>query len=501
MTASEALLTTAVAEHARRAPAHPALIQDGTVLSYGELEGRLDQVAAAAQASGLTPGDRVAICAPTSIDYVVLFLGLLRAGAVPVPLAPGVSAEALANMVKDSGARRVFATTEACETLRSQGVEVPIVGLGEGEWADWLSTAKGPADPVMIEETAPFNIIYSSGTTGAPKGIVQSHAMRATHMAAISGLFGPEAVTLISTPLYSNTTLVVLLPTLFSGGATVLMAKFDADEWLRLAERHGVTHTMLVPVQYRRLLDSPVFDTVDLTKFQLKFCTSAPFSAELKAETLKRWPGGLLEIFGMTEGGGACFLPAHLYPDKLHTVGQPMPGSDIRIIGEDGVQKSQGEIGEIVGRSGQMMDGYNNRPDQTAEAEWRSPQGDRFIRTGDLGRFDADGFLEIVGRSKDMIISGGFNLYPADLEAVLCAHADVAEAAVVGKADPRWGETPVGFVTPRPGACPDLDAVREWANARLGKNQRLSALVEVAELPRNAIGKIVKADLRRLLEA
>src|SRR5262249_55785628 len=216
-------------------------------------------------------------------------------------------------------------------------------------------------------------------------------------------------------------------------------------------------------------------------------------SAALKADVLKRWPGGLIEYFGMTEGGGTCVLVAHANPTKLHTVGQPAAGHDIRIIDENGVQLPNGEVGEIVGHSHMLMTGYHNREEATAAAWWISPEGLKFMRTGDVGRYDADGFLELMDRKKDMIISGGFNIYPSDLEGVLRAHPDVADVAVVGVPSPEWGETPVAFVVSRGAGAEEL---RAFANERLGKTQRLSAVVLIEELPRSHIGKILKRELR-----
>jgi long-chain acyl-CoA synthetase len=309
-------------------------------------------------------------------------------------------------------------------------------------------------------------------------------------------LYGPDAITLISTPLYSNTTLVAFFPTLAHGGAIVLMEKFEAREFLKLAERHRATHAMLVPVQYRRILAVPHFDSFDLTCFRMKFSTSAPFPAGLKADVLKRWPGGLTEYYGMTEGGGSCRLIAHEHPDKLHTVGQPMPGHEVRLIDEDGKEVAAGEIGEVVGRSASMMNGYHNQPEKTAAAEWYSADGLRFIRTGDVGRFDEDGFLILMDRKKDMIISGGFNIYPSDIEAVIALHPDVLEAAVVGVPSEKWGETPVAFVTPRPGRTLDLAALARFVGERVGKTQRPSAYEIAESLPRSAIGKVLKRELR-----
>ena len=223
---------------------------------------------------------------------------------------------------------------------------------------------------------------------------------------------------------------------------------------------------MLVPVQYARLMALPDFDRFDLSAFRMKFSTSAPFAAALKRDVLARWPGGLVEYYGMTEGGGTCILLAHEHPDKLHTVGQPAEGHDIRLIDEEGREVAPGEIGEVVGRSPAMMTGYRNAPEKTREAEWFDAEGRRFIRTGDVGRFDEEGFLTLLDRRKDMIISGGFNIYPSDLEAVLTAQPEVRGGGGGRRALGAWGETPVGFVVLQAGASADAEALRAAVNAR-----------------------------------
>jgi acyl-CoA synthetase (AMP-forming)/AMP-acid ligase II len=198
----------------------------------------------------------------------------------------------------------------------------------------------------------------------------------------------------------------------------------------------------------------------------------------------------------MTEGGGTCILEAHLHPDKLHTVGRPAEGSDIRLIDEAGREVARGESGEVVGSSAGMMVGYHRQPEKTREAEWFDPAGKRFIRTGDIGRFDADGFLTLFDRKKDMIISGGFNIYPSDLEAMLRGHAAVADVAVVGAPSEQWGETPVAFVVRTAGDDTSAEALRQWANDQVGKTQRIARLRYIDELPRSAIGKVLKRELR-----
>ena len=495
-------ITELVRQHAARAPTHPALAQDGRTLNYGQLNAFMERVAAALQRDGLQPGDAIAVCAATSIEYAAVFLGALRAGVVVAPLAPGSGTDSLRRMVQDARARLVFTDTLGLASLGEVGADaVRRIALDDGiageALSTWLAASGVVARPVAAQPSWPFNIIYSSGTTGEPKGIVQSHGMRWSHVRRGADYgYGADTITLLSTPLYSNTTLVVFFPTISAGGTVLLMPKFDALAYLRLAQQHRVTHTMLVPVQYQRLMANPEFASFDLSSYRMKFSTSAPFGAALKADVLQRWPGGLVEFYGMTEGGGTCLLEAHVYPDKLHTVGKPALGHDIRLIDDNGVEVAIGQAGEVVGHSGGMMSGYHGQPAKTREAEWFDPGGKRFIRTGDIGRFDADGFLILFDRKKDMLISGGFNVYPSDLEAVVRAHPAVLEVAVVGVPSERWGETPAAFVVRRDGQTVSADELLQWTNAQLGKTQRLASLQFLDELPRSAIGKVLKRELR-----
>ena len=470
-----------VRRHALEHPAQLALVQDDGAgvnhLDFGTLDALVDRIAAALQRDGLVARDVVTVSAANSIEYVALFLGALRAGACVAPLPSSATDASLALMQADSGATRSFVDRDL-EALES-----------------WIAASDVRPDRVDIQPDWGFNIIYSSGTTGTPKGIVQSHAMRWTHIYRAARLgYGADAVTLVSTPLYSNTTLVSLLPTLGLGGTAIVMARFDARRYLELAQKYRVTHTMLVPVQYQRLMAFEEFDRYDLSSFRMKRSTSAPFSAALKAEVARRWPGRLIDSYGLTEGGGTCMLDVLAHPDKLHTVGVPAPGHDIRLIDEDGNEIASGGTGEVVGHSPGMMTGYHNLPALTRAAEWHDAAGKRFIRTGDVGRFDDDGFLVLVDRKKDMIISGGFNIYPSDLEAIVRQHPDVADVAVVGVPSVRWGETPVGFVVLRNGA--HARDVLDWSNQRLGKTQRLAAIEAVDALPRSGIGKVLKRALR-----
>ncbi|MDB5432355.1 MAG: 4-coumarate--CoA ligase [Caulobacter sp.] len=491
--------------HAAERPDHPALLQGGASLSYGQLDALMDRVAAGLQRDGIKPTEAISICATTSIEYAVVFLGGLRAGVAVAPLAPSSTPDQLAGMVADCGAKLFFLDAGVAKEMAGVMGEVkcPRIALDASDagqaFEAWLPAVGAKPQPVEIDRKWPFNIIYSSGTTGTPKGIVQSHGMRWRHLAPREGGigYGPDAIGQISTPLYSNTTLVCFFPTLAGGGSMVMMPKFDVVKFLELASIHRTTHAMLVPVQYRRLMEHPGFDSYDLSSFKMKFATSAPFAAELKADVLKRWPGGLTEYYGMTEGGGGFVLFAHEHPDKLHTVGQPGMGAEIKMIDEEGHEVGVGEIGEIVGRSPATMNGYHGRADKTAEAQWTDPKtGLVYVRTGDVGRLDAEGFLTLMDRRKDMIISGGFNIYPSDMEAVILQHPAVAEAAVVGVPSDKWGETPVAFVALKPGESADAAEIKAFTNGKVGKTQRLADLQLMDSLPRSHIGKVLKRELR-----
>ncbi len=491
--------------HAHDRPTQRALVQGDRSITYAELDALMDRIAAGLQRDGVKPGQALSVCASTSIEYAALFLGGLRAGAAVAPIAPSSTPDQIVAMVNDSGASLFFLDATVAAEMgdalsKVVTTQVALDGSDAGlAFLRWLPEAGTEPKPVEIDRKAPFNIIYSSGTTGTPKGIVQSHGMRWRHLAPrADGVgYGADAVGFISTPLYSNTTLVCFFPVIAGGGTMVMLPKFDTVKWLETAQRERVTHAMLVPVQYRRLLEHPDFDRYDLSSFQMKFCTSAPFSAELKKQALDRWPGGLIEYYGMTEGGGGFMLQAHLYPDKLHTVGQVSPGAIIKLIDEEGNEVGPNEVGEIVGRSAATMSGYHNQPKKTAEAQWTDPAtGDVYIRTGDVGKLDEDGFLTLMDRRKDMIITGGFNVYPSDLEAVLVQHDAVAEAAVIAAPSDQWGETPVAFVALNNGADATPETLKAFVNGQVGKTQRLADVVIVDVLPRSHIGKVLKRELR-----
>lgn len=498
-----------VQEYARTQPDKVALIDSDQEITWAGFLARANAIANQLRNHGLTTGDTVAGLSENSADFVALYLGTLIAGGCMVPLSGMASGESLALMINDCDARFLFVSrrnaglySEICDRLdhipgdNRIGLDFRPDDSGIS-LDDWLQGASPEPNPAEVGLDDAFNIIYSSGTTGTPKGILHDYRFRSRQIRRMTsnGLDG-EAINLVSTPLYSNTTLVSVLPTLFNGGTLVLMAKFNAHQFLELAEARKVTHAMLVPVQYQRILAEPEFDRFDLSAFRLKLSTSAPLRASVIREALERWPGNLLEVYGLTEGGISTSLDCARHPDKWESVGKPAEGSEVRILDEQGQALPVGEIGEIAGRAGAMMRGYCNRDEQTREILWTSPDGEVFYKSGDMGRLDEDGFLYILDRRKDMIISGGFNIYAVDLEKILLAHPEVSDAAVISIPSDHWGETPLGLVVKKPGTGASAADILEWANLRLGKAQRLSAVEFRDDLPRNTIGKVLKRELR-----
>lgn len=471
----------------------PALIVEDQVVTWADFGTMVAQVTGKLVSNGIGRGSFVATLSENSLENVVIFCATLSAGACIVPLPFSATAEALTRMVGDSGSTMLFASDTQMAVARTLGAS-QVFALSD--LTTWAADAE-PVAPAKVASEDLFNIIYSSGTTGLPKGIIHDHRFRSRQLARITR-FGltVDARMVISTPIYSNTTLFAMLPTLLLGATLIIMPKFNTVKFLRLSQDLKPTHATLVPVQYMRLMAEPTFDDYDLSSYELKFSTSAPLPGKLIAKIMDRWPGNLIEVYGMTEGGISTALNCKEFPEKWDTVGKPGEGVEMCVIDEQGNKLQPGEFGEFVGRAPSMMPAYHNAQDKTAELLWTDTAGNHFIKSGDMGRVDEDGFVHLMDRKKDMILSGGFNIYAADLEFVLRSHPDVTDTAVIAIPSENWGETPLGFVVLAKGTDITPEDVCAWANERLGKTQRLSSIQALDDLPRSEIGKVLKKDLR-----
>ncbi len=486
-----------------------ALIFKERRISWTELGLQVNRAANALIALGVKPGDRVAMLSRNSVEYVEIFFGALSAGACAVPLPTMASTDAIKLMIEDSMSKVIAVSAEFLWQIEPFADDLDFLikdgkigfDFDEKGWKtyrEWVKDASTKIPDVNIHKNSEFNIIYSSGTTGVPKGITHTHAIRKAFISGLKDVFSiPNMINIISTPLYSNTTMVTWLASMRYGTTSVLMEKFDAREFLILCEKEKASLAMLVPVQYDRILRVEDFDKFDLSSMLVKFCTSAPLLPEIKRKILDRFPGELIDIYGLTEGGVSTVLIASQSQDKLDSVGQPGTGCEVKIIDEKGNELEPGKIGEIVGRQQYMMTGYQNREDVFNEMLWYDKDGHVYFKTGDLGRMDEDGFLYLLDRKKDMIISGGFNIYAIDLEKELLKHDEIRDAAVIGIPSKTWGETPLGFVALEKGSHQTPDAILKWVNDRLGKSQRLSKVELLDEIPKSSIGKTLKKELRK----
>lgn len=483
----------------------PAIICDDTTLSWRAFHHQVCQVANGLRSDGLETGDRVAVLMSNGPEMMVTLFGILSAGGVAVPLNIMVSDAGLITMMQDAGVRALIVTDDHAMRLEDRLASLSglrsgaryCVGKASGDWTDFNDWRKSQAstDPgVSLADEDECNIIYSSGTTGQPKGIVHTHRRRLDwfYDLAIALRIHRSSVNLCSIGLFSNISWAAMGCMVLTGSALVIMREFDADRCLAGIERHRVTVTAMVPIQFQRLIDNPAMDTAKLGSLESVMCCGSPLGAVLKQSIMDRFAPRLIELYGLTEGLITTLEPEDA-PGRLSSVGKPLVGTDILILDDKDEPCAPGEAGEIVGRGRILMSGYHAREDANEAATWTDHKGRRWIRTGDIGRLDEAGFLYLVDRKKDLIISGGLNLYPADIEQVLLEHPDVSEAAVIGIDSERWGETPFAVLV---GAAINVPGVLAWANDRVGKHQRLAGAVSVTELPRNPNGKVLKRELR-----
>ena len=501
-------ITDAIASHAKWRPCKTAVVCDDQRRTWSEYDGAVTRVANGLVAAGLRKGDKVSVLMTNSIEMLEIMMGVVKAGGVIVPLSVMLTAESVAAMISDSDSRFVFAGepfARAIDSIRRDLLNIPpggfvVVGDEAEGWINYQRWRDGFSDApphVHLTPDDDFNLIYSSGTTGTPKGIGHTHYARqqTAYILAIEFSFDINSIAVITTPLFANGTWIMMLPSLAIGSTMVVMPQFDPKTFLGIVERERCTHTFMVPTQYIVTMDVPDFDRFDLSSLKALLSAGAPLRADTKAHMLRRFGGGVYELYGLTEGIATRLRPEEM-ESKLSSVGTTIFGGDIRIIDEAGRELPRGEAGEIVGYSSALMRGYYKRPEETSAAVWKDEAGRAYLRTGDVGKLDDDGFLYILDRKKDMILSGGVNVFPKDIEETVARHPEVADVAVIGVPHDKWGETPLALIIRRPGSSLTAEELTQWANGRLAKHQRLSGVEFRDELPRNALGKVLKKDLR-----
>jgi acyl-CoA synthetase (AMP-forming)/AMP-acid ligase II len=354
------------------------------------------------------------------------------------------------------------------------------------------ASADNPPDASLGDQDI-YNIMYSSGTTGAPKGIVHTHYVRAMYCSLFASAWRmtPESVVLHAGSIVFNGAMLDLMPWMYLGASYILHDAFNAETVIQDIEREKVTHVVMVPSQIIAVLNSPAFDPKALQSLEMIHNVGAPLHLEYKHRLNKDLPGRFYELYGLTEGF-MTILDKHDAIRKVGSVGVPPAFFEMKIIKPNGEECGPREIGEICGKSPMLMPGYYKRPDLTEKALI-----DGWLHTGDAGHVDEDGFLFLVDRIKDMIITGGVNVYPKDIEEVVIQHPAVVEAAVFGAPDEKWGETPVAAVVLQERADVTPENLKEWINSRVdAKFQRVSDVMIMDVFPRNVAGKTLKRDMR-----
>ncbi|MEU8617495.1 long-chain fatty acid--CoA ligase [Streptomyces sp. NPDC048623] len=482
------------ARRARKTPHRTALIHGSSALTYGELHERTTRLAHALRAAGVRRGDRVAYLGRNHPAFLEALFAAGLLGAVFVPLNIRLTAPEIAYQLRDSGSAALLHSPELAAVVAESGGARTVVEVGGAAYEELLADAStAPVDePVSPDDLC--LIMYTSGTTGRPKGAMLTHGnivWNAVNVLVDHDLVADETA-LVSAPLFHTGGLNMLtLPVLLKGGACVLVEAFDPGDTLDLIERHGVTFVFGVPTMFDQVARHPRWATADLSSLRLLNCGGAPVPTPLIATYQER---GLtfLQGYGMTEASpGALFLDAEHAVTKAGSAGVPHFFTDVRVVRPDLAPAETGETGEVLVRGPHVMNGYWGLPEETEAAFV-----DGWFRTGDAARVDADGYVTIVDRFKDMIISGGENVYPAEVEDALLAHPDVAECAVIGVPDEKWGETARAIVVPRAGTAPDPAAILASLDGRLARYKIPKSLVLAEALPRTASGKLLKREVR-----
>jgi long-chain acyl-CoA synthetase len=498
-------LALILSESARSAPDRPVAVFDGGQLTYRQLDQASDRVAANLAAAGIKPGDRVALQLPNIPQFLISYFGILKAGAVVVPLNVLLRAPEIAYHLEDSGALVLItwagALAEAVKGVEAAGIGM-IFAVGPGAsppgvlpFKRLLDGAAAPCEMAMRQPCDTAVIVYTSGTTGQPKGAELSHIQLYMNADIPGRLFDvqPDDIVVTVLPLFHVFGLSSILDVCVRFGCTMsLIPRFTPDAVLAAVQRDRATIFEGVPTMFADLLSCPDLDRYDLSSLRVAISGGASIPAPVLDAFEDRLGLVILEGYGMTETASTTTFNPSAAERRAYSVGKPIWGTQTQVWDAEGQPLPSGpeNVGEIVTRGMHVMKGYLHRPEATAEAF----TGD-WLHTGDLGYFDQDGFLFIVSRKKELIIRGGYNVYPSEIENVLHAHPAVAEAAVVGVPDERLGEEVMAVVIVRGAAELRAPELVTWCRERLAAYKCPRIVQFRAELPKNSLGKVLKDEL------
>ena len=495
-----------IARHAHEKPGGVYLRFEGGLITWAQIHERVGGLAAALRERGVRAGDRVAIMMTNRPEFLETMFAASAIGAIVVPVNFRLAPDEIAYILTDSGASLLVveeATAAAAASARAACAhEIGFSSTGLAEGADpYFPAGSGPADPpaVDVPEDSPALIMYTSGTTGRPKGAVLTHQnlmCQSLTLIRVWRLFADEEVNLCASPLFHIASIGAIAPMVLIGGTTVLLPSggFSSTATLELMEAERVTSVFLVPAQWQLLCDDASLASRDLSALKTMSWGAAPATTTLLTRMADAFPGVTnVAVFGQTEMSPVtCALSGEDAVRKIGSVGKPVSIVAARIVDDDMKDVPPGEVGEIVYRGPTLMAGYWNNQAATEEA-----LAGGWFHSGDLVCQDEEGFIYVVDRKKDMIISGGENIYCAEVENVLAGYPGVADIAIVGARHERWGETPIAVIVPAdPAAPPTLEDLAAWSRDRLSSYKKPTGLVVIDELPRNAAGKVLKHELR-----
>jgi acyl-CoA synthetase (AMP-forming)/AMP-acid ligase II len=486
---------------------HVAVQVEDRTLTYGELKARAGQVAAMLTTAGVEPGGRIAWLGRSHEAFFEIFFGAAAARVCLAPINTRLAIPEIAFILQDSSADLFFVTQEfyaAAQAVVGQ-VDRPIRLIGVGPPAEGFESYEDLRDAAaaraLPRPLASDDILqlYTSGTTGLPKGVRLNNANYSAFLELRSQVeafdYGPEDTVLIVMPLFHVAGTNISFSGLAGGGRIVILPDFNPAEVLRIIEAEKVAHLFLAPVMINALLQTPQIASTDFSSLKTVAYGASPISEAVLANATERFGCGFIQFYGMTESTGAgTFLPPEAHVgDLLRSCGKAWPQMAVRILDDHGNEAGVGEIGEIAIQGGMVMAGYWNRPEATAETV--TPDG--WLKTGDAGYRDAEGYIFVHDRVKDMIVSGGENVYPAEVENAILGCPGVADAAVIGVPDERWGEAVKAIVVPHPDGAPDPEAVIAWARQRIAGYKAPKSVDFIDALPRNASGKVLRRELRK----